>query len=201
MSKRFCNCSGAAQADGAAALALQVGPAANQARGHVLELGQLDLQLAFVAVRAQGEDVEDQPGAVDDAALQRLFQVAFLDRAQRMVDQHQVGAGRLAGRLHFLELAAADQEGRVGLVDPGIELGGDGGARRPRQVGEFLGQPLVGRTAGVGLDQEGGFAPAGSFEHRPRMGATGQRFNRTGSYSFSSAPPGSPSSSPFADWT
>ena len=94
-----------------------------------------------------------------------------------MVDQHQVGAGRLAGGLHFLQLAAADQEGRVGLVDAGVELGGDGGAGGARQVGELLGQALVGRTAGVGLDQEGRFAPAGSFEHPRRMGAPGTRFN------------------------
>ena len=60
---------GTAQAD-AAALALEVGPAAHQARGHVLELRELDLQLAFVAARALREDVEDQAGAVEHAALE-----------------------------------------------------------------------------------------------------------------------------------
>ena len=57
----------------AAALALQMGPAADQARGHVLELCQFDLQLAFVRTRALGEDVEDQAGAIDDAALGVAF--------------------------------------------------------------------------------------------------------------------------------
>ncbi len=73
---------GAAQADRTTALALQVGPAAHQARGHVLELRQLDLQLAFGAARALRKDVQDQAGAVDHAALQRTLQVALLDRAQ-----------------------------------------------------------------------------------------------------------------------
>jgi hypothetical protein len=78
----------------AAALALEVGPAAHQARGHVLELGQLDLQLAFVRTRALGEDVEDQAGAVDDAALGELLEVALLHRRERVVDQDQVGSSR-----------------------------------------------------------------------------------------------------------
>ena len=69
---------GTAQADRTAALAFQVGPAAHQARGHVAQLREFDLQLAFVAARALREDVQDQAGAVDHAALQRLFQVAFL---------------------------------------------------------------------------------------------------------------------------
>src|SRR3546814_1169401 len=62
----------AAQADRAAALALQVGPAAHQARGHVAQLGQFDLQLALGAARALREDVEDQAGAIDHAPLQHL---------------------------------------------------------------------------------------------------------------------------------
>ncbi len=69
-----------AQADRAAALALQMGPAAHQARGHVLELREFDLQFALVRARALGEDVEDQSGAIDHAALRELFEVAFLHR-------------------------------------------------------------------------------------------------------------------------
>jgi hypothetical protein len=46
----------------------------------VLELRQLDLQLAFVRARALREDVEDQAGAVDDATLQQLLEVALLHR-------------------------------------------------------------------------------------------------------------------------
>ena len=46
-----------------------------------LQLREFDLQLAFVAARALREDVEDQAGAVDHAALERLLEVAFLARA------------------------------------------------------------------------------------------------------------------------
>src|SRR5690606_3627157 len=69
----------AAHAD-AAALALQVRPAAHEPRRQVLEAGQLDLQLPFVALRALREDLEDQLGAVDDRDVPALLQVALLDR-------------------------------------------------------------------------------------------------------------------------
>src|SRR6185295_10583710 len=42
------------------ALPLEVRPAANEARGQVLEAGELDLQLAFVRTRALREDIEDE---------------------------------------------------------------------------------------------------------------------------------------------
>ena len=44
---------------------------ADQARQQVLELRQLDLQLAFARARAPGEDVEDELRAIDDLAGRR----------------------------------------------------------------------------------------------------------------------------------
>ena len=198
----------AAQADRTAALALQVGPAAHQARGHVLQLREFDLQLAFVAARALREDVEDQPGAVDHAALEQLLEVAFLAGRQRMVDQDQVGAAGIGRGLHFLELAAADQGRRIGLVDARGEQRGDGRAGGTRQVGELLQRALVRRTAGVGLDQQGVLALAGSFEQvvdivRPRSDHETTIWRRrcaeassAGLFGLVAAPSSSPSSPP-----
>jgi hypothetical protein len=50
----------------AAAQALEVGPQAPHAREVVLELGELDLQLALGAAGMSREDVEDDRRAVDD---------------------------------------------------------------------------------------------------------------------------------------
>ena len=59
----------AARAD-AAALALQMRPAAYQARAEVLQAREFDLQLAFVATRALGKYFQNQKSAVIDRQLQ-----------------------------------------------------------------------------------------------------------------------------------
>jgi hypothetical protein len=60
----------------------------------VLQLRKLDLQLAFERARALREDVEDQAAAVEHAALELLFEVALLARAQRAVDDDEVAPER-----------------------------------------------------------------------------------------------------------
>ena len=62
------------------ALALQVRPAAHQARRKVLQLRQLDLQLAFAALRALREDVQDERGAIEYPKAERPLQIALLRR-------------------------------------------------------------------------------------------------------------------------
>ena len=62
----------------AAGLAFQVGPPAHQPRAHVLQPGELDLQLALVAARALAEDFEDEQRAVVDRQVQVPLQVALL---------------------------------------------------------------------------------------------------------------------------
>ena len=57
----------------------------------MLQLGQLDLQLAFVALGAQREDIQDQRDPVDHAQVEQPFQVALLGRRQGLVEQHDVG--------------------------------------------------------------------------------------------------------------
>ena len=95
---------GTTVADTATPLTLEVGPAAHQARGDVLELRQLHFELAFMTARALREDVEDETGAIQHPALDELFEVALLRRRQRMIEQHQVGVvfgrhGRISSAL------------------------------------------------------------------------------------------------------
>jgi hypothetical protein len=45
----------------------------------MVQLRELDSQLAFGAARTQREDVEDQAHAIDDAAFERSLEVALLD--------------------------------------------------------------------------------------------------------------------------
>jgi hypothetical protein len=94
----------------AAFLALEVGPAADEARGHVLELRELHLELAFGAARALREDVEDQGDAVDDPALQRELEIALLHAGQDVVEDDEVGAAGAAQGRDLLDLALAGEQ-------------------------------------------------------------------------------------------
>src|SRR5690606_26984768 len=57
----------------------------------------------------------------------------------------------------------ADQGGGVGAVDARGQRGRDARPGRPGEVGEFF-QHVLCQSAGVGLDQQGVFTLAGSFE-------------------------------------
>ena len=109
----------AAQAD-AALLALEVGPAAHQARGEMLELRELDLQLALVAARALREDVEDEARAVDDAALEPPLEVALLRGRELMVEDDDARAGVRARSRNLVDLARSGEQRGVGAGAPAL---------------------------------------------------------------------------------
>ena len=117
---------GAAQEAGAAALALQVGPAPHQPALLVIEMGKLHLQRAFLGARPLAEYLQDQPGAVQHLDVQFLFEIALLHRRQRMVDDGELGAAFLHHRRKLGHLARAQQRGRARL--------GDGDGRRVDRV-------------------------------------------------------------------
>ena len=130
------------------------------------QLGKLDLQLAFMAVRTLGEDVQDQPGTINDPAFQVALQVALLHRAELMVHQHQIGASGIGGSLHFLQLAAADQGGGVRPVHARTDGRGNARPGRARQIGELL-QYIFFQPANMRLDQQRMFALLRAVKHAP----------------------------------
>ena len=79
---------------------------ADQPRQQVLQLRQLDLQLAFARARAPREDVEDELRAIDDLAADRLFDVPQLRRRQLVVEDDDVDVGLGARGGERLDLAA-----------------------------------------------------------------------------------------------
>ena len=70
---------GSARAD-AALGPRQVGPQLGQPRQLVLELGELDLEPALVGLGVEGEDVEDQPAAIDHLDVQQALERLLLAR-------------------------------------------------------------------------------------------------------------------------
>jgi hypothetical protein len=82
----------------------------------VLKLRELDLELAFVALRALGENLEDQPRAIDDRAAERLFEVALLHRRQDVIEYRERGTVLLQSSLDLLDLSGTCKMGGVGSV-------------------------------------------------------------------------------------
>ena len=123
------------------AQALEVGPQPPHAGHVVLELRELDLQLAVGGVRVVGEDPEDHGGAVDDGELELLLQVALLARGELVVGGDHVGVGRLGRRLHLGDLAGAQIGVRVRLVAVLDRLAHDrdsGGAKQLVELGQVV---------------------------------------------------------------
>ena len=146
---------------GARAEALEVRPQPPHAGHVVLELRELDLQLALGAVRVAGEDVEDHARAVDDRHAELLLEVALLARAELVVADDDVGVGELGGLLDLLDLAGPDVGVRVRLLEVLDDLPDDRDAGRAQQLAQ-LGEVVSGCERG---DAE-----------RPLLRAPGLRF-------------------------
>src|SRR5690606_36281052 len=105
-----------AKTDTTDALPGKVGPHAGQARQTVLQLRQLDLETPLVRLRATREDVEDERRSVDHLELERLLEVALLRRGEVAVDEDHVVV-QLVEQLHdLLQLALADEGGRMRMT-------------------------------------------------------------------------------------
>ena len=136
----------------AASEALEVLPQAAHARQVVLELRQLDLELALRAACVLREDVEDQLRAVDDARLQRVFEGPLLRRAQLVVDEQRFGVGVGERLLQLRQLPLPDERARIRVHAILDDLADRLDARRPRELRELA--ELVGRIRALREDGE-----------------------------------------------
>ncbi len=120
----------------------------------VLELRELDLELALGAAGVLREDVEDQLRPVDDARLEKVLEPPLLARRELVVDEQRLGPRLGEGVLQLLELALADVGGGV-RAQARLDHGVDGlDAGRPRQLtdlGELL--ALIGSLGQDGDDE------------------------------------------------
>ena len=149
----------------AALLALQMAPAADQARGQMLQLRQLHLQLPLVRAGALGKDVEDQAGAVQHAGLQQALQVALLAGRQVVVDDHHLGTVLDDQLAHRFGLAAAQEVAGVGGVALAIDHAQHIGARRAGQLDELLMGLWVVPAVEIQVDQNGPLPGLRALKH------------------------------------
>jgi len=120
-----------------AVLAAEVGPGAGQAGEHVFELGQFDLQFGGRSAGVEGENIEDEDGAVDDLDIEGFLEIALLGRGERVVEDDQVDAVAGEFLLELFDEPFADEIFRVG--DTGLDdLVGDRSAGGDGQLGEFV---------------------------------------------------------------
>ncbi len=104
-----------------------LGSLPGETRKHVIELSEFDLKLTFAAASVAGKDVEDELGAIDDAALGDFFDVALLDGSEFAIEDDQGSVVGVGFGTNFVEFTAADKGGGVGGVTNLEERSGDVG--------------------------------------------------------------------------
>ncbi len=72
-------------------------------------MGQFDLKASLIGGRTLPEDFQDQPGSVDHLGFGRLLKIALLNRAQRVVDNHQFGIFHPRKRCDLVDLTTSEQ--------------------------------------------------------------------------------------------
>ena len=91
---------------------------ATQTRQEVLHLGQRHLRATGLAAGVLSEDVEDEPGAIDDLDLDDVLQVAQLPRAQLAIADDRVSACQHDEFAEFARFARPDVRRRIGPITP-----------------------------------------------------------------------------------
>lgn len=91
------------------ALPFQVSPTADKATLLIIEMSEFHLQTAFRRCRALAKNFKNQAGAIDNLALQPLFEIALLNGGQRTIDNNQFGFILEAGRFDPFDLTFTEQ--------------------------------------------------------------------------------------------
>jgi hypothetical protein len=73
-------------------LPFEMSPPSDEAGRQVSKLSQFDLQLTFMALRPQSKNVQNQSCPINDPALRELLEIAFLNRRDRLINDHKVRA-------------------------------------------------------------------------------------------------------------
>ena len=102
------------------------------------KLRQFYLQLAFLRLRTLGENRQNQPYAVEYAALQFFLQIAFLRRRQLMVEHHQSDIMQPHRSRQLFRLARSDKQGEMRPVAFGRFHRHQFPARGAYQIGGFV---------------------------------------------------------------
>jgi hypothetical protein len=84
----------------------------------MLKLRKLHLDLAFVALGALGENIQDEAGAINDPYLQMPLKITLLGRRQGVVEDDDVDLLAHDGISHFSSLARPNEQGGIRTRTP-----------------------------------------------------------------------------------
>lgn len=138
----------------AALLAFEVAPAAHETRRKILQVGELDLQLALVALRALAEDLEYQQRPVRYRDAEMALQVALLRGGQRLIEEHRLRVVPEHQRLDLVGLAGADEERRIGRLAAADETLDDRIAGRLGELRQLVERRVEPGRAEIDADQD-----------------------------------------------
>ena len=127
---------GPASADAAAELGHGFA-AAGEARQHVFELSELDLELALARAGVTGKDVEDELRAIENAAGQGGFEIAQLRGRKVVIEENQIGLRRGGDGSDLFDFSGADERGGIGTRAALDEFGGYLAAGAQQQFAKF----------------------------------------------------------------
>ena len=119
-------------------------PQTSHALQVVVELGELDLQLALRAAGVQREDVEDHARTIHHAHLERVLEAALLVRRQVVLAHQHLGVHLATQRTQLLDLPRADVGPRIGRGSVLHDLADDLDADGTKQLVH------LGKLAGIG---------------------------------------------------
>jgi hypothetical protein len=154
---------GTAEETEAAALALKVRPASDQATGLIVEVRELDLHAPLGGHGALTENLENESRAINDLGAGLVFQVLLLDRGQSGIDDQKAGA-LLLGRLrNLLDLSFAEQgRGADGANAEGPrrhDVNADRLGKSRRLINPRVGRPACALARQLGYRDDRAFAP------------------------------------------
>ena len=140
-----------------------------------------------------GEDVQNERDAIEHPAFELGLQVALLGRCEGMIENDHLRA-RFDDTLAYLfELAAADEESRIGRAPPAGDRGHGHGASRDSEIGELFEVVAAAVIPECDMNQYGALAAIRPFEQIRRPGIA--------SWCQCSSPSGPPSSSGLGNLT
>jgi hypothetical protein len=115
-------------------------------------------------LRSLGENIQNQPGAIEHPALQGRFQVSFLGGRQGVIKQHHVDLLRFDLSGNFLELTLADKSFGRRLLTRTDDQFDIVDICRMHQVNEFGQIILIWLMWEIDVDQKCAFAPSRSLK-------------------------------------